>query len=448
MVAHAGTRLLLALFGCLLVACAAPGPSESTKPTVAEAPHDSNRPNVVIFMVDTLRADAVTWGGTTRPTTPKLESWAKHGAIFDQATTPAGWTRSAVASLFTGMYPAAHGVQDQAHVLPSSLLTLAEVFGANGYNTQAFVSNFAIAPQFGTDQGFQNFRFFDRRRDVSMRIDPKIGYVPIFFMDPEVKAYFQSPPVEPFFAYVHTTDPHQPYRPPVEYLLWGQQNRDRYDGEVRFSDDFIAGWIETLRSSGKLENTIVVFTADHGEEFKEHGGQGHGHTVFEEIVRIPLVIVGPGVKAARHSEQVSLLDLGPTLLQLAGLTAPTEFGTQGRSFASLLSGGGNPKEWNDAYHELIYPTKGIAFAYRDQSWKLVSIAQDSYGRKEQSLLFDLATDPTEQNDLSQREPGRLKSMKERLKQVRTRQLQAATPSQAVPLDPDAEDRLRTLGYVK
>lgn len=448
MTAGTKTRQLWSLLCLALAACAAPAPPKPVPAATPSATEHAARPNVVIFLVDTLRADAVTWGGATRPTTPKLQDWAETGAIFEQATTPAGWTRSAVASLFTGLYPAAHGVQDQTHVLPTSLTTLAEVFSTNGYATRAFVSNFAVAPQFGTDHGFQTFRFFDRKRDVAMPIDPKIGYVPIYFMDPEVKAFFERPPAEPFFAYVHTTDPHQPYRPPLEYLLWGRQNRDRYDGEVRFSDDFIAGWIDALRASGKLDNTIVVFTSDHGEEFKEHGGEGHGHTVFEEIVRIPLAMVGPGISAARHTEQVSLLDLAPTLLQLAGLQSPAEFGTQGRSFASLLSGAGSPQEWTHAYHELIYPSKGIAFAYREGNWKLVSIAQDSYGRKQQTLLYDLSADPGEQHDLSRKEPARLAAMRETLKQVRTRQLQAATPSQAVPLDPEAEERLRTLGYVK
>jgi arylsulfatase A-like enzyme len=442
------TKNLIGLLCLGLAACAAPEPRAPEPKATSSATERAVRPNVVIFLVDTLRADAVTWGGATRPTTPKLQAWAQGGAIFEQATTPAGWTRPAVASLFTGLYPAAHGVQDQAHVLPASLVTLAEVFSTNGYATRAFVSNFAVAPQFGTDHGFQTFRFFDRKRDVTMPIDPKIGYVPIFFMDPEVKAFFERPPAEPFFAYVHTTDPHQPYRPPLEYLLWGRQNRDRYDGEVRFSDDFIAGWIDALRASGKLNNTIVVFSSDHGEEFKEHAGEGHGHTVFEEIVRIPLVMVGPGISAARHTEQVSLLDLGPTVLQLAGLQQPAEFGTQGRSFASLLSGGGNPQEWDHSYHELIYPTKGIAFAIRVKNWKLVSIAQDSYGRKQQTLLYDLSVDPGEQHDLSSKEPARLAAMRETMKQVRTRQLQTATPSQTVPLDPEAEERLRTLGYVK
>lgn len=436
----------LTLACCGPVACTSPEPRPPQPPTRAA----QQRPNVVIFLVDTLRADAVGWGGATRETTPRLGAWAKTGTIFSQATTPAGWTRSAVISLFTGLYPAAHGVQDQDDVASDDLVTLAEVFRAAGYHTASFVSNFAAAPQFGTAQGFERVRFFDRKRDVTFPIDPKIGYVPVFFMDEELKQYLGAPGPEPHFTYIHTTDPHQPYRPPLEYLLWGQENRARYDGEVRYSDDFIGGWIETLRAKGQLENTIVVFTADHGEEFEEHDGKGHGHTVFEEIVRVPLVIAGPGVARATRDELVSLTDLPPTLLELCGIAIPDGFAPQGRSFATLLRAGAvaAPDSWQSAYHELIYPSKGIAFAYRDGRFKLVSIAEDSYGRRQQTRLYDLAADPREQRDLAASSPERVAQLREALKRDRTRQLQHATASLSKPLDAESEASLRALGYVQ
>jgi arylsulfatase A-like enzyme len=434
--------ILLALIGS---GCGAPGTAERAG---APAPKSANTPpNIVVFLVDTLRADAVGFGGSARETTPQLDRWSRDAAVYRHATTPAGWTRTAVISLFSALCPAAHGVQDERHSAADELLMLAEVLKQNGYLTQAFVSNFAVDARFGTAQGFDRFRFFDRKRDVPVPIDPAIGYVPIYFMNDEVERFFRTPPSQPFFAYVHTTDPHQPYRPPIEFLKFGRKNRDRYDGEVLFTDHFIAGWIETMRAAGVLDRTLVVFTSDHGEEFEEHGGAGHGHTLFEEIVRIPLAIAGPRVQAGQRDERVSLLDLGPTLLELAGLAAPPEFGGHGRSFAASLRGVAM-SGWDHSYHELIYPTKGIAFALSDKRDKLLSIASDSYGRKELSLLFDLQTDPAEQHDRAKREPELSARLRERLKRERLVHQQRAINAHDVGLDAEALERLRTLGYVQ
>ncbi|MDQ7088808.1 MAG: sulfatase [Acidobacteriota bacterium] len=404
------------------------------------------RPNVIVLLVDTLRADALGFGGCPRDTSPKLDRWARRGVVFRQATTPAGWTRPAVVSLFTGLYPAAHGVQDKDHVLPEQAMTLAEVFRAGGYRTQAFVTNFAVHPQFGTGQGFDTFRFFDKKVDSPPDVPGKLNYVPVGAIDDEVRRFLAADDPRPFFAYIHTTDPHYPYMPPVEDLLFGTRARGRYDGEVHYTDRILGGWLDLLEQRGLLERSIVVLTSDHGEEFHEHGFTGHGVTVFEECVR-PLVLWAPGLAPGHRDALVSLTDLAPTLLEAAGLPAPRQFAPQGRSFWRLARNGDAAGGWSWAYSELVYPSKGITFAYREGPLKVLHIVEDKLNRRDASYLFDVRQDPFEQHDLGPARPDRLRRLREKMRAVRREHQTLALESERQPLDGEALDALRALGYV-
>ncbi|RMG46317.1 MAG: hypothetical protein D6718_05795 [Acidobacteria bacterium] len=416
-------------------------------PGAGDRPAAPVRPNVIVFLVDTLRADEVGFGGYARNTTPKLDRWARRGVVFEEATTPAGWTKPAVVSLFTGLYPASHGVQDKEHVVPDTIVTLAEVFRAAGYSTAAFVTNFAVSAKFGCDQGFEKFRWFDKKVDSPPGTPPDLNYVPIGALDDEVGAFLERPPREPFFAYVHTTDPHFPYKPPAEYRRWGEASRDRYDGEVLYTDEYIGRWLDRLERSGVLDRSVVVLTADHGEEFREHGGTGHGITVFAECVRVPLVIWAPGVPAGRRRELVSLADLGPTLLEAAGVPPLPGFGGEGRSFWPLVAGKAGPASgWSWAYSELVYPSKGIAFGYREGNWRVVHIVRDKLGRSDRTYLFDEKADPLEQSDLSGRDRATLERLRGRMRAVRREHLARARSAETAVLDPEDLERLRALGY--
>jgi len=429
----------------LLAGCAASNREDADGPGIPGTL--PARPNIVIILVDTLRADAVGFGGARRDTSPRLDAWARRGVVFEQATTPAGWTRTAVISLFTGLFPAAHGVQDKDHVAPDSLLTLAEVLRGAGWRTAAFVSNFAVAARFGTAQGFDTFRFFDKK-EAPRGTPSKLNYLPIEFMDPEVRAFLEHPPAEPFFAYIHTTDPHFPYLPPPEYLHWGTEPRDRYDGEVLYTDRYVGEWLDAMKRSGVLGRSIVVFTADHGEEFHEHGGTGHGVTVFEECVRIPLVVWAPGLRPGRRRSLVSLVDVPPTLLEAAHVPAPEGFAVEGRSLWPMIAGGDPGNGWNWNYSELVYPSKGIAFTYREGDEKVVHIVRDKLGRRDWSGLYDVSRDPFQQRNLAAERPDRLRELREKLRAIRRDHLREA---QAVanprPLDGEALEQLRSLGYV-
>ena len=440
--ALAGGLLLLA--ATALLACG----DGKTAPSRAASPAMPPRPNVIVLLVDTLRADALGFGGYSRDTSPRLDRWARQGVIFEQATTPAGWTRPAVVSLFTGLYPATHGVQDKDHVLPDKAVTLAEAFRSAGYRTQAFVTNYAVHQRFGTGQGFDTFRFFDKKIDAPADTPRKLNYVPAGAIDGEVRRFLAADDPRPFFVYIHTTDPHYPYLPPVEDLLFGTQPRDRYDGEVHYTDRILGGWLDLLAERGLLERSIVVLTADHGEEFHEHGYTGHGVTVFQECARVPLVLWAPGLSPGRRSELVSLADLAPTLLEAAALPAPPGFAAEGRSFWPIArsdqSGGAG---WNWAYSELVYPSKGIAFAYREGPLRVMHIVDDKLGRRDQSYLFDVERDPFEQQNLASKQPEQLRRLREKMRAVRHAQQAGAFESQQQELDAEALEALRALGYV-
>lgn len=405
------------------------------------------RPNVIIILVDTLRADAVGFGGAERDTSPRLDAWARKGVVFNRATTPAGWTKPAVVSLLTGLYPAAHGVQDKDHVLPDQVMTLAEVFRSAGYRTQAFVTNFAVSAQFGTGQGFDAFRFFDKKVDSPPDVPKKLNYVPVGVISPEIEAFFQQAGDRPFFAYIHTTDPHYPYLPPEEHLLFGTDPRARYDGEVHYTDAVIGEWMDLLRRTGLLERSIVVLTADHGEEFREHGYTGHGVTVFEECARVPLVIWAPGLPAGHRDELVSLADVPVSLLEGASIPRPPAFGAEGRSFWGAIASGGRVQGWSWAYSELVYPTKAVTFAYREGGYKVLHIVHDLTGRKDVTYLFNLIGDPSEQRDIKDREPKLFRTLQQKMRAVRKQHLADAVGQQREALDEEAVRQLRALGYI-
>jgi arylsulfatase A-like enzyme len=429
---------------------ASPGASQAPSPSSASggggAPTGSP-PNLIVFLVDTLRADALGFSGYQRDVSPRLDAWSRRGAVFEQATTPSGWTKPAVLSLFTGLYPSTHGVQDKHHVAPPELMTLAEVLKSRGYRTAAYITNFAVSEQFGTGQGFSSFRFFDKELDSPPSVPDELNYVPIGTISDEIEGFLSEPGAEPFFVYVHTTDPHYPYLPPAEYRQFGSDSRGRYDGEVRFTDAYIGRWLDLLEQTGRLRDSVVVLTADHGEEFREHGGTGHGVTVFAECVRVPLVFWGRGVRPGRNPQQVSLADLPRTLLHAAGLDVPAGFGRQSRSFWPIVATGQAAARWSTAYSDLVYPTKGITFGYREGDYRYVHIEWDRWGREDVSLLFNSVKDPLEQRNLAGQRPELMRSLRAKMEAERHRQRARAFEPLGPDLDPEAKRRLKALGYI-
>jgi len=394
-------------------------------------------PNLLVIVVDTLRADHLGAYGYPRSTSPAIDSLASQGVLFRRAYATAPWTQPSVASLITGLHPASHQVDRLMRVLPASADTLAEVLSREGYATAAVVSHWLIGARFQFDQGYGTFR--ETQGGAETLSTPSVTAEAIQML---VRLAGNE---RPFYLFVHYFDPHYSYRHHPEFGLaapsegrldgseeiWDLRSldpppdesersfiRDLYDGEIRFTDDGIARLLGELERLGVSDDTWVVFVADHGEEFFERGWLGHTRTLYEELIRVPLVIRPPGGTTPRVvQEPLSLVSLMPTLLDLLGLDAEDP-SLAGASFAPLISGSGS---WRpaaitsevDRYDERAgqraqaaaedskFPTRTMVRkqAVLEGRWKLV--VDRLSGSRE---LYDLDADPAERNDLASREP--------------------------------------------
>ncbi|MEO6444497.1 MAG: sulfatase-like hydrolase/transferase [Gemmatimonadaceae bacterium] len=333
-----------------------------------DAPPDA--PNVLLLILDTVRASSMSLYGAERSTTPQLSEFAKSGAVFDWAFSTASWTLPSHASMFTGRY-ASQQTGNWNSPLDSSYPTLAEVFGRHGYATAGFTANLVATPRgFGLDRGFS--RYEDHRNTIgqfalttslgqaqslrnawdaivrqrwigravrslaSFDFEPRYSYP-----DHDAKSasliagsflrWQGGVAGRPYFAFLNFFDAHGPYESPTRYdTLFGRSDRvrDKYDRSIRYIDDELAAMFDTLRARGLLDNTIIVLASDHGEQFGEHGLAWHSNSLYEQLTHVPLFIRFPARVPAgvRVTQQVSLRDLAATLVDLAGLPAGHGFG--------------------------------------------------------------------------------------------------------------------------
>jgi arylsulfatase A-like enzyme len=300
------------------------------------------KPNVVVVLIDTLRADHLGHYGYARPTSPNLDQFARENVAYRYAITAAPWTPVAVASIFTGLYPSSHGhvppnsretAKEDGLMLSPEVETIAERLQAAGYATGAISSNPWITPEFGFDQGFEKFWTKVRAPAEEMTTRAKAA---LEYLKKQEK---------PFFLYVHYLDPHDPYSPPApyntmfsdtppgEYGAKEQEMLNLYDGEIRYTDEWVGKLFDHLKSEGLYDDSAIIVVADHGEQFGEHGDHGHGFQLFNTETHVPLF-----VKVPDRSEQgvientVSSTDLYPTILAFAGLSD----GQNGKPGVSLL----------------------------------------------------------------------------------------------------------------
>jgi arylsulfatase A-like enzyme len=351
------------------------------------------RPNVLVYLVDCLRADHVGAHGYGRKTTPSIDAIAKDGVVFEQLSACAGWTKAAVGCLFTSQNPAEHGARGLDGVLDAARPTLAESFQRAGYTTAAFVANPIVDNAFGFDRGFDRFVQFSREY-----VGKAVNSVNTDAADltKALGPFLEENKDRRFFAYVHSLDLHFPYAPKAPYdsafVAPNPSALDLYDGELLGNDHEIGALVGELKRLGLYDDTLLVITADHGEEFGEHGFDRHGHSVFETLLHVPFVVKAPAGRGAgrRVAGDVSQLDIAPTLLSLAGLPAEAAFA--GRDLAPSLDG--------------VAPTAAPIFAEQIGARDTV-YALRSGGRKyirrllpaPESLFFDLRRDPGESRNL-------------------------------------------------
>ncbi len=372
-----------------------------SEPTVLQP--GSPRPNVLVYLVDCLRADRVGAYGYPRPTTPAIDRLASQAFVFERAFACAGWTKPSVGCLLTGLAAPRHGARTVGAPLDPGIPTLASRLAAGGYATAAFVANPVVeGAAFGYARGF------DRYVELAAAAHGKaVNTVEADASEltAVVLPWIRAHRDRPFFLYVHSLDLHYPYRARRGFeALVRQQSQglerdsDLYDSELAANDREIGRLLEELEKLRLDARTIVVVTSDHGEEFGEHGTSRHGHSLYDEVLRIPLIL-RPAARlpaSRRIDAAVSNIDIAPTLLDLASLEVPA--GRDGESLLPLLGGGTLVGRY--LYAEQI-TAKEVIYAARGGPYKLVR--QRHPVRRD--LLFDLADDPEERHNLAGNPPA-------------------------------------------
>lgn len=446
-------------------------------------------PRVVVYLIDTLRRDRLGLYGYDKPTSPHIDALASECAVFDRAFAPAPWTLPSVVSLLTSQDPLRHGVFTRGQRADARALSLAEVLHGHGWTTAAFVTNPFAGRASGLDRGYDRFEMV---ADQTVDADDVAGW-----LDDACR--------RPAFAYVHTMEPHKPYRSPERFrdrfgdaparrreqlnrqvrilhhlTNWDfrrrqakgearndeQQARLRrelakgaaelsafYDAEVAWADDNLGRFVADLRASGAWPHTLFVLISDHGEEFFDHGDLSHGQSLYTEMVRVPMIVCHPdGLGAGRRIDTiVSLLDVMPTVLTFAGL--PTS-GLDGHDLTPLLAGAAGPdgpritsvRVNRHKYAPDTEAARGaVNVAVADGSWRGIwNVERDTVE------LYDTENDPREQHDRAVADPDRaaaLGALARRWSAGRWPSDLGLEASHTDAMDEEVVRRLRALGYL-
>ena len=436
--------------------------------------------NIIIVLVDTLRADKLdVYKAGSRVKTPGLSTFLETSAVMLNARTPENWTKPSVASLLSSLLPWQHNAFTGDAVVPSSVELLPELLRDRGYYTGAFIANGYVSDKFGFKQGWTTYRNYIRegRRTIAQEVAADV----VEWLD-------GRPKDKPFFLYMHTIDPHVPYKPPKSFLdLYDPapyagpvdfsktnellekvkigslklNDRDKvrlealYDGEISYHDVHFAATLRALQERGLAEETAIVVTADHGEEFWDHGSVGHGHSVYDELLHIPMIMRIPGLTEGkqRMPDNVSLVDVMPTLLDAVGLEKPDHL--VGESFYRELQGQGGSA-----------PRATVSGFM--QSWRTLGIGPLKLIQRapENMWLYDVRQDPGEKRDVAKERPLALRYARGLLGVTLTESENGKTygtpePGKPAPdvkkqrehkeektnIDPETEAQLRALGYV-
>jgi choline-sulfatase len=422
--------------------------------------------NVLIYLIDTLRADHLKpFNAATRVETPGLDELVRQGsAVFTSAHTQENWTKPSVATLLSARMPWEHQAVTTEAVVPSSVALLPELLARFGFSSGAFIANGYVSDKFGFKRGWDSYRNYIREGRYS-RAE--------FLAADVVQWLDKRPKKKPFFLYVHAIDPHVPYKPTARFLsvydplpykgvvdFSGDttllekikigkikvNERDKqhlealYDSEISYHDLHFRAILAALDKRDLAQDTMIVVVADHGEEFWDHGSVGHGHSVFEELLRIPMVIRVPGVttSARRVDASSGLVDIVPTVFEALGKAPPP--GLSGRSLLPQLRG-----EFGDG------PPAAIS-GFMD-GWRTIVIGDLKLIQRSEKyfMLYDLATDPHEQRDLAGERPLSVRYLRGQLGIALARtQSSGERPAgkpQKTKIDAQTEAQLRALGYV-
>jgi arylsulfatase A-like enzyme len=428
-------------------------------------------PDVIVILADTLRADRLGPYGGPAGLTPFLDALAASGTVFTNAYSTTSWTNPAIASLFTSRYPSQHHVVRFDSRLPADEVTLAERLASERYRRVGFLGNFRLMAELGFAQGFD--AWFPRMIRDKVRARHLTQEAIRFYDQQLAPRPWSRWTRRPLLLYLHLMDPHAPYDPPpaareahvpvapagvsgaeanAKLLAqrWGELSDDEvaylaalYDAEIASMDAQLARLFRRLGRRGLLDNAIVVVTADHGEEFREHGWLTHGTALYQESVRVPIILTGPGVPAGRVvADDVSIVDIAPTLLELVGAAPEPRF--EGRSLVGLMRA---PADSRDVLLELeplgtsVEMRRHAAGLLRDGVALLTPP-----GPTGAAQAFDLRADPGETHPNPEAIAQEAASMSARLRQRRAALATRAGSAETAPIGAEMRERLRALGY--
>jgi arylsulfatase A-like enzyme len=398
------------------------------------------RPNVILISMDALRASALGAYGRADARTPRLDRFAAQGAVFENAISPSTWTLPSHASMLTGLYPASHGVRQRGEALPPAVETLPEILRERGYATAAFTNAGWLSNGFGFGQGFDRLSLHIEPSDPS-ELDELLRWIG------EQRragrrhfAFFHSALVHPPYAKregfaAPSLDPIVYSRPPqLEDARYRAAAPQAYADAVAYMDYVMGGFLDALTAMGADADTLVILTADHGEEFGEHGRFFHGDGLHDEVLRVPLILRLPSAVPAggRVRQQISMVDLAPTLLALLGVPAPA---TDGVDVAPLLHGGQVAP--HPAFTEFVAGPRTTWSVRTDETKLIVAPA------RREIELFDLRADPLELRNLA----GTDRPEEATLMELYDRFAARSTPALSASWSAAARASLRELGYL-
>ncbi|MEE9219620.1 MAG: sulfatase-like hydrolase/transferase [Acidobacteriota bacterium] len=409
-------------------------PPEFLRAGRGEAPR-----NLLVLTFDTTRADHLSiYGGPAE--VPNLQRLARNGVRFENAFAPTPLTLPSHVSLFTGLYPVAHGVRNNgAFRLGDEARTLAEVLLESGFRTAAVVGTQVLHSRYGLDQGFE---LYDDLLPPEEKVDTLFVERPATAVADAGLAWLAGRGEERWFLWLHFFDPHYEYNPPEPYR--SRYADSPYDGEIAYADAQAGRVLESLRGRGWLERTLVVMAGDHGESLGEHGERTHGVFIYDATMHVPLLMRHPGRLGRGRTVRslVSLVDVVPTVLDL--LEVPRhDLAPHGETLVPLLAG--EQAEPHTAWLESWLPRLNYGWselsAVRDLEWK--------YVRAPRAELYHISNDPREQNNLVARELATVEAYRERLQRME-RSIEpegGRNLSRTQEIDEELRKSLQALGYV-
>jgi len=427
---------LIALAPTLLFyACGGAGTALGSLPRGVDAAHL----NLIVVTLDTTRADRIGCYGAKDVATPNLDALAARGVRFGAAVSPMPLTLPAHCTLFTGLLPGAHGVRDNGGFkLAPEHVTLAEALKQRGFATGGFVSAFVLDHRWGIAQGFDTY--FD---DFDLKQEEKLSMGEIQRPGNETMDHaldwIRGVKARRFFAWVHLYDPHAPYDPPEPYK--SRYAGRPYDGEIAWTDSLVGRLVDELSRLDLTKTTVIAVLADHGESLGEHGENGHGYFVYEQVTHIPFLLVTPysGTKGRVVSSVVRTIDVAPTVLELLGQKGALP--GSGTSVVPLLHGGaGDP---GDGYSESYY----ARFHYGWSELRAVRTKRWHFIESPKAELYDLEADPGENVNLAARELSTLERLRGSLADFERASIAKLALTAPVEEDEETLRKLASLGYV-